>query len=103
MPKDKWDTGATRNSIGSMRYDLLEWDFLKSMGEVMAEGVVSHGEDNWKDGVPRAVVINHMLEHLRKYLNKDTGESHIAKIAVNAMMLDYYIRMGIDIKEAPNE
>ena len=103
MPKDKWDTGATRNSIGSMRYDLLEWDFLKSMGEVMGEGVLSHGENNWKAGVSKSTVINHLLEHLRKHLDEDTEELHLAKIAVNAMMLDYYIRMGIDIKEAPNE
>jgi hypothetical protein len=103
MPKDEWDTGATRNSIGSVRYDLLEWDFIKDMGEVMGEGLLSHGKNNWKGGVPKAIVINHLLEHLRKHLDEDTEELHLAKIAVNAMMLDYYIRMGLDIKETPNE
>jgi len=102
MQKDKWETGATRNPIGGMRYDLLEWHFLRDMGEVMGEGVKSHGENNWKGGVPKATVINHLLEHLRQYMEEDTEELHLAKIAVNAMMLEYYDRMGIDIKEGPN-
>ena len=38
--KDKSSTGATRNKIEELRYDLLVWEFIDEMAQVMAEGAI---------------------------------------------------------------
>ena len=101
--KECFTTGATRNPIGPVRYDLVRWEFVRELAKVMDEGARSHGEPgsdgNWEKGMPRASVINHMFEHWHKYLKGDRSEPHLAKMAFGLMALWYYEDQGIDVKE----
>ena len=97
--KDKFKTGATRNKIAPVRYDLIKWGFVREMAKVMDEGAKSHGPDNWCSGMPRSTVINHMFEHWDKYLKGDRNEPHLAKMAFGLMALWYYDVNDIDVKE----
>lgn len=99
MDKEKYKGGATRNAIAPVRYDLIKWEFIREMAKVMFEGSVSHGEDNWTTGMPRATVINHMFEHWHQWLEGDRNEPHLAKMAFGLMALWYYEKNGIDVKE----
>lgn len=94
MSKDTFESGATRNKI-DVRWDLLVDDFIRDMAIVMKEGAESHGEDNWKGGVKEGVTFNHLREHLYHWLDGDRSELHMAKVAVNAMFLDWYERHGV--------
>ena len=100
--KEKYSTGATRNKIAPVRYDLIKWDFIRERAMVMAEGAKSHGEPgsdgNWEKGMPKNTVINHMFEHWHAYLSGDRSEPHLAKMAFGLMALWHHERKGIDVK-----
>ena len=98
MKKENYSTGATRNAL-DVRYDLLYFDFMRSMAEVMHEGANSHGARNWEAGMPEGTCLNHLMNHLQQYLEGARSELHLAKVAVNAMFMQYYIDRGIHIDE----
>ena len=97
--KDKFKSGATRNKIAPVRYDLVKWEFIREMAKVMHEGCESHGADNWTNGMPRSTVINHMFEHWHQYLEGDRKEPHLAKMAFGLMALWYYEVNDIEVEE----
>ena len=97
--KDKFKSGATRNKIAPVRYDLVKWEFIREMAKVMHEGCENHGENNWTNGMPRSTVINHMFEHWHQYLEGDRKEPHLAKMAFGLMALWYYDVNDIDVEE----
>tara|TARA_R100001530_G_scaffold11406_5_gene11005 strand:- start:40 stop:357 length:318 start_codon:yes stop_codon:yes gene_type:complete len=103
MKKENYSTGATRNDLGGIRYDLLYFDFIKEMAEVMGEGAKSHGSRNWEQGMPEGTCMNHLMNHLQQYLDGDRSEPHLAKVAVNAMFMQFYDDRGIHIEEEDNE
>ena len=94
--KDKSSTGATRNKIEEIRYDLLVWEFIDEMAQVMAEGAKSHGEagsdGHWQKGFDNEDrdIWNHVFNHQRQWREGDTSEPHLAKIAIGAMFQWYF-------------
>ena len=99
MEDDKvtYKSGAARSTMDG-RWDLLCEEFIRDMAVGMKEGADRYGDNNWKQGVPEGVTINHLLEHLYKWQEGDRGELHLAKIAVHAMFLDYYERYGVVVE-----
>jgi hypothetical protein len=57
------------------------------MAQAMAIGAATHGLNNWKRGLPRSVIVNHMIEHLHQALSGDTSEDHLAHALCRLMML----------------
>lgn len=98
--KERFKSGATRNSIGPYAWHLLSPHGLRELAAVMKEGEVSHGSRNWEKGMPRDVVINHMLNHLMKYMEGDRSERHIGKVMAGAMFIAHYDALDM---ECPNE
>ena len=92
--KEKYEGGATRNFIGRIAYNLIEWGFIKAMAAVMFEGAVSHGPTNWRSGMPKGSVINHAMNHLVMWIEGDRSEPHLAKVAVGCMFLWWYEENG---------
>ena len=91
---------AQRNSI-SLRYDLLDFDFLEAMAKIADYGAKTYGEGNWKlsrmekDKSP----INHIMKHIKQYMqkneydHKEIGSEYtlqLVAIAFNAMMEFYH-------------
>ena len=89
-----FESGAARSKM-EVRWDLLCEEFIRDMAIVMKEGADKFGDDNWKGGVPEGVTINHLLEHLYKWQNGDRSEPHLAKVAINAMFMDWYEQHGV--------
>lgn len=89
--KDKSISGATRNKVDGLRYDLLVWEFIDEMAAVMAEGAKSHGEPgddgHWQKGFDNEGrdIWNHIYNHQRQWREGDTNEPHLAKMAIGAM------------------
>lgn len=86
------------------RYDGLNWDFIKMMAEIAYYAGNKYPDKNNLSGYFKHRLhgekgpINHIVEHLRQYLN---GEPHdhfndrayqLAAIAYNAMMEALYLR-----------
>ncbi len=84
-----YESGAARSTM-EVRWDLLCEEFIRDMAIVMKEGADKYGDANWKSGVPEGVTINHLLEHLYKWQAGDRAEPHLAKVAINAMFMDWY-------------
>jgi len=100
--KETYSTGATRNRI-DVRWDLLCYEFIREMAVVMHEGAQAHGEPgsdgSWQKGMPVGVVLNHLEEHLYRFKAGDRSEPHLAKVAINAMFLDWYERNQIVVEK----
>ncbi len=91
-PKDISESGAQRNAITSIRYDLLDWNFIDQMATVMAEGAEAHGENNWKGGFDDEGrdIDNHAIRHYREYEKGDRSELHLAKVAIGMMFKNFH-------------
>ena len=83
---DAFPTGATASRL-EVDWSLLEWPVLRRMARVMAAGADRHGRHNWKRGLPRAVIVNHLIEHIHQALAGDTSEDHLAHALCRLMML----------------
>jgi hypothetical protein len=112
IPKDTiWDgedigenkivykSGASRNDIGKIRLDLIPPEALLELGEVFGEGAVSHGDENWKKGMPNSVVINHMLRHLLLYMKGDRDELHMGKVMFGCCVLIWNEENNINLED----
>lgn len=94
-------TGATRCSdADEERFDLISPFFLQRLAKVMAEGAKTHGEDNWRLGIPISVTLNHLERHLNLWKqevlsgNKNGPDDHLAKVAFGVMALCHYQAVG---------
>lgn len=91
---------AKRNPT-SVRYDILDPDFLKSLAQIAHYGAEKYGDLNWHKSRLEGDkgCINHIYKHLGAYRNaepydhQELGQSrkwHLAAIAFNAMMEFWY-------------
>ena len=80
----------------------LSADFIVEMARVLAFGAEEHGENNWMlahSTEARDIYLNALLRHVLAYAKgnqhcvKD-GQYHLAQIAVNAMFLFYFDKIG---------
>ena len=111
VPMDDWDgedigsnkiiykSGASRNKIGKTRLDLIPPEALEELGEVFGEGAVTHGDENWKKGMPNSVVINHMMKHFLKWQKGDREELHLGKVMFGCCVLIWNERNNLDVEE----
>ena len=94
-----YKSGASRNDIGKIRLDLIPPEALLELGEVFGEGAVSHGDENWKKGMPNSVVINHMLRHLLLYMKGDRDELHMGKVMFGCCVLIWNEENNINLED----
>jgi len=94
-----YSSGASRNDIGKIRLDLIPPEALLELGEVFGEGAVRHGDENWKKGMPNAVVINHMLRHLLLYIKGDRDEPHMGKVMFGCCVLIWNEENNINLED----
>ena len=94
-----YSSGASRNDIGKIRLDLIPPEALLELGEVFGEGAVTHGDDNWKKGMPNSVVVNHMLRHLLLYLKGDREELHIGKVMFGCCVLIWNEENNVNLED----
>ena len=82
---------------GKMRYDLVPFDALDEVAKVLTFGIRKYPspEENWRvnsspEDIKRyeAALLRHMSEHMQgRELDDETGLSHMAHIATNAMFI----------------
>ena len=97
--KITYSSGASRNDIGKIRLDLIPPEALLELGEVFGEGAITHGDDNWKKGMPNSVVVNHMLRHLLLYLKGDREELHMGKVMFGCCVLIWNEENNVNMED----
>lgn len=80
-------------------FELLDFDFLVEVSEVMAKGKEKYGFENWKKDLDPKRIKKALLRHLKSYLqgelyDKETGKTHLAHITCNVMFLHFYQNRG---------
>ena len=93
-----YKSGASRNKIGKTRLDLIPPEALEELGEVFGEGAITHGDENWKKGMPNSVVINHMMIHFLKWQKGDREELHLGKVMFGCCVLIWNELNDIDVE-----
>ena len=94
-----YKSGASRNDVGKIRLDLIPPEALLELGEVFGEGAVRHGDENWKKGMPNAVVINHMMRHLLLYIKGDRDEPHMGKVMFGCCVLIWNEENNVNLED----
>lgn len=99
-PRDKifYSTGASRtNKVEKVAYWLLPRAGIKIIAQRFFEGIAIHGEDNWKKGQPRKVILNHMMDHLLKYIDGDRTDNHLGAIGWGVCAIAWFDEQNIEI------
>jgi len=78
-------------SAGKTRMDLLDWSFIKGIGEVLTYGAIMHAPNNWRKVDPEeyiAAIQRHFVDWREgEQFDKDSGLHHLLHLACNAMFL----------------
>ena len=80
----------------------LNADFIVEMARVLAFGAKKYGANNWTqapEAEARDIYLNALIRHVLAYATGDQhcvkdGQYHLAQIAVNAMFLFYFDKIG---------
>lgn len=85
--------GGRKGDIGKTNWDLMVWEVLEEVAEILTQGAAEYGTDNWKKVEPwryRAALQRHYSDYkLRGPEDKKSGKGHMAHIICNAMFLRY--------------
>ena len=86
---------------GKNKLHLIPPDALWALGEVFTRGALKYADRNWEKGMPWSTVEGCMYRHFLKYqlgedIDEETGCSHLAHVAWNAMVLLAYQLRGMD-------
>lgn len=108
IPISKWDrnnlvigkTGAARYSKGKERYDLVPFEAIDGIREVLEHGLEKYGKDNWKNGFEFMHLYGSISRHLYKFffkhedIDSDSGIHHAKLLLTNIAFLVYFIEKG---------
>lgn len=67
-----------------VRFDLIDGPALFKMAEVLNEGAIKYGEDNWRKISVRDH-LNHLIMHAYAFLAGDDSDEHLSHIMCRAM------------------
>lgn len=84
-------TAGIRHHEGKPRWDLLAYDTLGEMAQVMTEGAKKHGMRDWEKGVSYNDYFSAAMRHLSAWHNgesiDESGHNHLAHAMCNLMIL----------------
>ncbi len=97
---ERFRDGA-RRSDRKPRFDLIPFEFLEAVAEVLTEGAVKYGVHNWKRGRKGFFLDawNHAFVHLQRFKESDTSEDHLAHLACNVAFLIWAVKNTIISQE----
>ena len=90
-------SGGARRSDRKPRFDLIPFEFLEAVAEVLTHGASTYGPYNWKRGRKDFFLDawNHAFVHLEKFKEGDKSEDHLAHLACNVAFMIWAIENGI--------
>lgn len=97
---DVFDSGAKRVEASIPDYSGIPPFILRRLANIFEEGRVKYGERNWTKGLPTSSTMNHLLEHLMKWMEGDKSEDNLAKAMWGIVCLMYTEEFHADMHDA---
>ena len=93
--------GGTKRTDRKPRFDLIPFEFLESVAQVLSSGAVKYGPYNWKRGQKDFFLDawNHAFTHLEKFKEGDASEDHLAHLACNVAFMIWAVKNGVVAQE----
>lgn len=93
-----------RYNTGKAQWSLVDMPSLEPMVRVMEYGAGKYAPHNWKKGMAHTQIADCLMRHLFAWLNgedndPESGQSHIAHVQANAMMLQFNIKNHPDLDD----
>lgn len=103
--RQKFDTGAVRDSEEKTRPDLISPHALMRVGEHMARGAKKYGDRNWEKGMPTERFLASAYRHLLQYQIGDREEDHLSAIIFNIQAIIHFeeIAGGGSVSNLPHK
>ena len=88
-------TEGTKDDMGKLQWDLIDYDFIEECVKVMQQGMKKYGYENWKKELDPRRIKNALLRHYMEYhrgkkIDNESGFSHLSHIFCNTMFLYHY-------------
>lgn len=98
------ETRGSRFNNGKTRFDLIDWEALTGLADVLEFGAKKYSNHNWRRGLPFTEIIASLLRHVSEIMkNQDidpeTQLLHADHIQCNAMFLSWMIRNRPDMDD----
>lgn len=95
---------GSRFNNGKTRYDLLNWEALAGLANVLEFGATKYSAHNWMKGLPVTEILASMLRHVAAIQNgedvdPETGLPHADHIQCNAMFLSWMMKNRADMDD----
>ena len=89
--------GGAQRTDRKPRFDLIPFEFLESVADVLTEGAARYGRCNWKRGQKDFFLDpwNHAFVHLQKFKEGDRSEDHLGHLACNVAFMIWVVKNGI--------
>jgi Domain of unknown function (DUF5664) len=86
------------------RMDLLDWDALEGLAQVLTFGAQKYDSHNWRGGIAYSRIISSLLRHLAAIqrgedLDPESGLPHIDHLGCNWMFLSHFSKRRPDLDD----
>lgn len=101
-------TLGLRNNAGKPRWDLLPYNAVAKVVDVLTFGASKYAPRNWEKGLSFADTFASLQRHAIKWYNgeendDETGIPHMAHVATNALFLVYFGLTGKGKDDRPGK
>lgn len=91
------ETGAVKNDLGKLRYDLIPAHPMKELAKVLTFGANKYADRNWELGFPWSRAYAALQRHLNQWyagedIDPETGLSHLSHALCNLTFLSEFER-----------
>jgi len=87
---------ADRFNEGKMAWELIDFQALEPLVEVLMFGATKYSKDNWKKGQSITELLGSLFRHIIAFqkgedLDEESGKSHIGHAMCNLMFIQYVL------------
>ena len=98
---------ATRNNVGKLRWDLVDWGSVEEMLKVLEFGAIKYNPENWKKGLNREEILESTQRHLiqlfqKEELDQESQLHHAGHVMCNMMFYLYHAKHSSFVSERNN-
>jgi len=97
--KQVYHTGAQRGTDVKSRVELIPKTAMHAIGNAFAEGAPKYGLHNWLKGFPILSVIQHAIEHIYSFLDRDDSEDHLGHAMWNLAAATHFMKYRPDLDD----